>query len=347
MPELGDDRRRRAARAAPVLSAPVRPLLDAGLVKGMAHITGGGITENLPRMLPEGCAADDRSARVDGAAALRAARSSAAASPTDEMFRAFNMGIGLIVVVRRGRDAERVVDAAGASGRAGRASARVVVAGEPVGPLRQRDAVLTNRRRDSASSSPAAAATCSRSSTPIAEGGSTRRSPSSSRIGRRRRASRARDAGIETLCLEPARLRRPRRVRSRARRRRCARATSTSSAWPASCGWSGQPLLDAFPNRILNIHPSLLPAFPGPRRAASGAGARRSGQRRDRAPRDVGARRRPDLLQAAVPVRETRWTRCRRESSSRSTGSTRRRSGSCSRVAGRLEGRRFVPSQVS
>src|SRR5689334_21172030 len=32
----------------------VQPLLDAGVVKGMAHITGGGITDNLPRVLPQG-----------------------------------------------------------------------------------------------------------------------------------------------------------------------------------------------------------------------------------------------------------------------------------------------------
>src|SRR5437016_8146790 len=36
----------------------VRPLFDGGSIKGLAHVTGGGITENLPRILPEGCAAE-------------------------------------------------------------------------------------------------------------------------------------------------------------------------------------------------------------------------------------------------------------------------------------------------
>ena len=64
----------------------------------------------------------------------------------------------------------------------------------------------------------------------------------------------------------------------------------------------GEPLLDAFPNRILNIHPSLLPAFPGPRGAAPGARAWRSRERRDRPSRDAELDGGPIILQAAVPV---------------------------------------------
>jgi phosphoribosylformylglycinamidine cyclo-ligase len=75
----------------------VRPLLDQDLVKGLAHITGGGITENLPRILPEGCAAQiDRNAwQVPALFRVLEQRGGIARA---EMFRAFNMGIGLIVV---------------------------------------------------------------------------------------------------------------------------------------------------------------------------------------------------------------------------------------------------------
>src|SRR6476646_1573121 len=75
----------------------VWPLIEDRLVKGMAHITGGGITENLPRILPEGCSAaiDPHSwtpLPVFGVLQERGGIT------TDEMFRAFNMGIGLILV---------------------------------------------------------------------------------------------------------------------------------------------------------------------------------------------------------------------------------------------------------
>ncbi|HKF65886.1 MAG TPA: phosphoribosylformylglycinamidine cyclo-ligase [Vicinamibacterales bacterium] len=75
----------------------MRPLVSEGLIKGMAHITGGGITENLPRMLPLGC-----SARVERGAwsvpALFTVLQKRGAIGTDEMFRTFNMGIGLIAI---------------------------------------------------------------------------------------------------------------------------------------------------------------------------------------------------------------------------------------------------------
>jgi phosphoribosylformylglycinamidine cyclo-ligase len=75
----------------------VQPLLDASLVKGMAHITGGGMTENLPRVLPEACAAeiDRRSWEVPQLFRYLQERGGI---PVDEMFRAFNMGVGLILV---------------------------------------------------------------------------------------------------------------------------------------------------------------------------------------------------------------------------------------------------------
>jgi phosphoribosylformylglycinamidine cyclo-ligase len=75
----------------------MRPLLERGLVKGMAHITGGGITENLPRVLPEGTAAavNRRAWDVPPIFSFLQQHGGIAA---DEMLRAFNMGIGLIVV---------------------------------------------------------------------------------------------------------------------------------------------------------------------------------------------------------------------------------------------------------
>ncbi len=81
---------------------PVAPLIERGWIKGMAHITGGGITENLPRTLPAGTAfsIDCGSWRVPPVFAWLQAAGGIA---DDEMFRAFNMGVGLILVCDRDR----------------------------------------------------------------------------------------------------------------------------------------------------------------------------------------------------------------------------------------------------
>jgi len=89
----------------------VRPLIQRGLVKGLAHITGGGITENLPRTLPEGCAAvvDLSAWSVPPIFRLLEQRGAIA---RDEMFRAFNMGVGFVIACAAA-DADRARSAAG------------------------------------------------------------------------------------------------------------------------------------------------------------------------------------------------------------------------------------------
>ncbi|MCC7319364.1 MAG: phosphoribosylformylglycinamidine cyclo-ligase [Rubellimicrobium sp.] len=77
---------------------PVLAAIRAGGVHALAHVTGGGLTENLPRVLPEGLGAtiDLDAWRLPPVLAwLREAGGIAG----DEMLRAFNCGIGMIAVV--------------------------------------------------------------------------------------------------------------------------------------------------------------------------------------------------------------------------------------------------------
>ena len=88
----------------------VKPLLaamKAGGVKGMAHITGGGLTENLPRVLPEGLGAQVNldAWTLPGVFAWLAKQGNLDAT---EMLKTFNCGIGMVVVV----DAARADDLA-------------------------------------------------------------------------------------------------------------------------------------------------------------------------------------------------------------------------------------------
>jgi phosphoribosylformylglycinamidine cyclo-ligase len=73
-------------------------LLESSALKGLAHITGGGLLENLPRILPEGTAA---SIRRDSWPVLPVFKLLARLGtvPDNEMYRTFNMGIGMVLVV--------------------------------------------------------------------------------------------------------------------------------------------------------------------------------------------------------------------------------------------------------
>ena len=86
---------------------PVLKLMDQLPVHGVAHITGGGFHENIPRCLPEGMRAvvDRSSLRVPPIFDLLAKQGGI---PENEMFSTFNMGVGMVLVVGR-EDADRAL----------------------------------------------------------------------------------------------------------------------------------------------------------------------------------------------------------------------------------------------
>jgi len=106
----------------------VRPLLERECVKGLAHITGGGLTENVPRTLPEGCGV-----QIDLDAwsipPIFTLLQQHGAIDRQEMFRAFNMGVGLVIVCGV-RDEERVLDMLKKDGEPHAFRLGTVVAGE-------------------------------------------------------------------------------------------------------------------------------------------------------------------------------------------------------------------------
>jgi phosphoribosylformylglycinamidine cyclo-ligase len=89
----------------------VGPLLEGGLVRSAAHITGGGIPDNLPRALPAGVGAEISLASWDEPPVFRIIRE-AGRVPEDDMRRTFNLGVGMILAVAQehlGEVLERLV----------------------------------------------------------------------------------------------------------------------------------------------------------------------------------------------------------------------------------------------
>ena len=76
----------------------VGPLVDEGFVRSAAHITGGGIPDNLPRALPAGVGAEIFLDSWDEPPLFRVIREGGRV-PEDDMRRTFNLGVGMILVV--------------------------------------------------------------------------------------------------------------------------------------------------------------------------------------------------------------------------------------------------------
>ena len=265
-------------------------------VKGMAHITGGGLLENIHRMFPASLAARVEQARWPRPAIfdwLQRAGNVAEA----EMHRVFNCGIGMVVVVaaadaerasalahRGGRD--RIPDRRRRPARGGRARHCRRVAGASGhrhgDPPRHRprfrprlESARAPRRRArgprSAERSPPSSATA-------------RRSPRST--SRQRMASPASSSPHEAYAERDA--------------FDAALAAAIDATEPdlvVLAGFMrilGPELVARYEGRMLNIHPSLLPSYPGLAHASPRAGGRRAHPRLHRALRDRGARPRAD-----------------------------------------------------
>jgi phosphoribosylamine--glycine ligase/phosphoribosylformylglycinamidine cyclo-ligase len=92
----------------------VLPAVHAGLLKGMSHITGGGFTENVPRVLPKGIGCFIDVSTWNLPPVWRFVMKHGGVEPL-EMARTFNNGIGLVIVVSRNQmdEAVRSLEAAG------------------------------------------------------------------------------------------------------------------------------------------------------------------------------------------------------------------------------------------
>jgi phosphoribosylformylglycinamidine cyclo-ligase len=78
--------------------AALEPLLDRGKIRALVHITGGGFPGNIPRVLPEGLGARVRRQSWAVPPLFRLIQKGGAVAE-DEMYRTFNMGIGMVLVI--------------------------------------------------------------------------------------------------------------------------------------------------------------------------------------------------------------------------------------------------------
>ena len=83
----------------------LRGLIPKGALYGMAHITGGGLTENIPRILPRGVSARIEIGSWQVPPLFRYLQREGRIAD-DEMLRTFNMGIGMVLVVPLHRESE-------------------------------------------------------------------------------------------------------------------------------------------------------------------------------------------------------------------------------------------------
>ncbi|MFW6306877.1 MAG: phosphoribosylformylglycinamidine cyclo-ligase, partial [Bacillota bacterium] len=104
---LGDTLGEILIRPTRIYVQPVLKLIEEYTIKGIAHITGGGFIENIPRILPEGLSADIDLGSWPVHDVFKVLQEIGSIDEK-EMYRTFNMGIGMILVVKE-EEADSIV----------------------------------------------------------------------------------------------------------------------------------------------------------------------------------------------------------------------------------------------
>ncbi len=252
---------------------PVLPLVEDGLLSAMAHITGGGFPDNIPRVLPKGLDAVVRPAAWTWPPLFRFLEEKGSI-PRAEMLRVFNCGIGMVLIVPAARAAEvrapprrrrrAIVRDRPDRARTRRRPVRVRRAGlgvsdvpfgapTPFVSLPARLAVFLSGR---GSNFLALAEACAAGSIPaeIALVASDRADAPG--------LARAREMGLFGVALSAKEL----GGREGLERRLVEIVAERRIDLVCLAGFMrilSPEFVGRFPRRILNIHPSLLPSFPG------------------------------------------------------------------------------------
>ena len=273
--------------------APIRALHGAKLLKGAAHITGGGLTGNIPRILPRNCAVeiDPRSWPRQPIFDLLQHRGNI---PQDDLRRTFNLGIGMVFVSRRKQDWVRFANFKEAPG--------AFPPNRPRGPFKNFEAaegcvfvtrlgILLSGR---GSNFEAIAQNVLSGRLKCEIGFVFSNKPNAPGLARARKlgfpCGSIDSAGVERTAFD---------------RQVVDLLKQHGVDWVCLAGYmrflSGQ-FVSQFPNRILNIHPSLLPAFPGldAQYQALAHGVKITGCTVHLVSEDLDSG--PILLQSAVPV---------------------------------------------
>ena len=224
-------------------------------MKGGAHITGGGLVENIPRMLPEGCrAVIDRGSWPVPPIFRRIAREGGIGD--EDMFRTFNMGIGMVLCLPAEQAEEAKARAESLGERAwiigrvtegsrgvawGRGGLSMSIAVFASGSGSNFQALVEALPRRRTWPEPIRLLVCDRPGARVLE--------------------RARSLGVPSLLVDPKGS-----LQGRLRGGNPGPPPAGGDPTLVLAGYMrliGSTLLDAYRWRIVNIHPSLLPAFPG------------------------------------------------------------------------------------